>query len=258
VQKIKAYAWPSVVAVALALSLGLSAWNTIRPVPSPIPPVPIPAPLVEPTDENPLIVPAEITLPDRGMIRLPLKTLGTVRIALYPGTDKVLQVEQFGADVMLSRRSQVAEDVSLGLQVEHKGKVSQVVWVLVRLNLAPLPPPTPEPEPAPKPKPEPTPDASKVESAYVVICEDTSKRTPAEGKAITTIPGWLTARGHKFAHVSTKDPAFVSEGYKTVADAMGVPTVIVLDATAKDAQTPVATFRLNPATLEADLAKWVK
>jgi len=105
---------------------------------------------------------------------------------LYPGTDKVLQVEQFGVDVMLARRSQVAEDVSLGLQVEHKGKVSPVVWVLVRLNLAPLPPPTPEPEPAPKPKPEPTPVPIKADGLRVLIIYESSDSQDAKSVIFST------------------------------------------------------------------------
>ena len=153
-QRVLDWVWPAL----LATALGLGVVNFIRPTPTPVkPPEPKPAPLVEPTTDNPLIAPKEVVIPDRGMIRLPLKTLGAVRVVTYPGTEKHLQIEQFGGDILLSRRSQVAEDVYLGLQSDHGGKVGPVLWVLAKMGLAPQPPPTPEPEPEPKPDPKPKP-----------------------------------------------------------------------------------------------------
>jgi hypothetical protein len=148
--------YTTVAAIALALALG--GWSTWKTLPDSGPkPEPAPKPLIEPTDDRPLVVAEKVTIPDRGMIRLPLKTIGTVRVVEYPGVSKSLQVEQFGNDVLLSRRSQVAEDCYLGLQCEHKGAVGPVAWVMCDMGHAPLPPPTPEPDVEPKPKPEPKP-----------------------------------------------------------------------------------------------------
>jgi hypothetical protein len=154
--------YTTIAAIALALALG--GWSTWKTLPDAGPkPEPAPKPLIEPTDDRPLVVAEKVTIPDRGMIRLPLKTIGTVRVVEYPGISKSLQVEQFGNDVLLSRRSQVAEDCYLGLQCEHKGAVGPVAWVMCDMGHAPLPPPTPEPDVEPKPKPpEPKPEPAPI------------------------------------------------------------------------------------------------
>jgi hypothetical protein len=170
-------------AAGIALALLLGGWSTWRTLPDSTPPAPPePKPLVEPTDDRPLIVADKVVIPDRGMIRVPLKTIGAVRVVEYPGNSKHLQVEQFGNDVLLSRRSQVAENCYLGLQCEHKG-VGPVIWILADMGLAPLPPPTPEP-PEPKPPtppkpPEPKPDVIPSDGPRVLIVFE---RTPTGAK----------------------------------------------------------------------------
>jgi len=189
------------VAIAV-LALALGSWSTWKTFPDSGPkPEPQPKPLIEPTDERPLIVADKVVIPDRGMIRLPLKTLGTIRVVEYPGISKSLQVEQFGSDVLLSRRSQVAEDCYLGLQCEHKGSVGPVSWVLCEMNLAPLPPPTPEPKPEPKPEPEPKPDPAPIPGdglRLLIVAEMTSGGTQLSRKQQNEIFGadfqsWLNA-----------------------------------------------------------------
>lgn len=153
-------------------------------------------------------------------------------------------------------------DFDLGAIV--KGKVT---WWTIRSGKGPVPPPkpidppTPNPEPVDPPKPSPVvPQAPKV---AVVIVEDTSKRTVAEGKVIADpkVRGQLAAEGHRVIEFSIADPGYKDHGYEGYVKEVGLPAVIVFDATKiGQVSTPLTYFRL-PATgpeFDAAIRKAVK
>lgn len=95
------------------------------------------------------------------------------------------------------------------------------------------------------PEPKPSPSTTKV---CVVIVEESQARTPAQGKVIADsgLRKWLKDGGHQILTVDKDDPQSGAAGYGPYLT-QGLPTVILIDATATTPRKPLAYFQL-PAT----------
>lgn len=82
----------------------------------------------------------------------------------------------------------------------------------------------------------------------IVVVEETAKRTQQEGKVLfdKDFRTWLTANKGSIELLDYDNAQVATNGYKTYADKVGLPAVLVFDADVKGAQKPY-TFRL-PAT----------
>jgi len=117
--------------------------------------------------------------------------------------------------------------------------------------------PNPEPIPVdPTPAPKPPAPVAKIEQAYVVICEDLTKRTPAQGKAVLYLEKEVVSKGHKFAFVSVKDPEYEQSGYRPFAEKAGLPAVVIIDQ--QHPSTVAATIKLDPAKWPEQLGGIIK
>lgn len=100
----------------------------------------------------------------------------------------------------------------------------------------------------------PSPIVNKTEKAYIVVAEDGSKRTPAEGKTILDLEAKAVTHGHKFALVSVHDPEFKQSGYDVATKNVGLPAVLIFDA----GKLVTPAFKLDPETAAGQVGKWVK
>jgi hypothetical protein len=117
----------------------------------------------------------------------------------------------------------------------------------------PIKPDPVKPDPV-KPDPvKPQPTAGKV---CVVVVEESSLRTPAQADVMAdpAFRKWLADGGHKWAVVDKDDPQSGAAGYAPYVAATGLPTVIMIDATAATASKPLSVFKL-PATAAEFQAK---
>lgn len=119
-----------------------------------------------------------------------------------------------------------------------------------------------------KPKPNPVdpdptdpvvPTAGKV---IVVVVEETSQRTPAQGKVLADkgFRDWIKAGGHQFEIVEASDPVTAKNGYAPHAERVGLPAVLVFDAAATGASKPLSVFKLpdSASALQAKVKEVVK
>jgi hypothetical protein len=109
-----------------------------------------------------------------------------------------------------------------------------------------------KPDPV-KPDPVKPPVAGKV---CVVVVEESSLRTPAQADVMAdpAFRKWLADGGHQWAVVDKDDPQSGAAGYAPYVAATGLPTVILIDATAATASKPLSVFKL-PATAAEFQAK---
>lgn len=113
------------------------------------------------------------------------------------------------------------------------GEQTRVDFVVIVGDPANPKPPVPDPN---KPVPVPVPDPSTLLTApvYVIIVEESRNRTPAQGKVIVDTAAALTAAGQKFKLLDRNDPLVMSLALDKIADATGLPAVVVRDAKGVD------------------------
>lgn len=93
----------------------------------------------------------------------------------------------------------------------------------------------PSPDPTPDPKPKPDPKPGPVGTLYLVVIEETSKRTPEQAAVLNDAAFWrgLAARDVKWRLYDQDSPDLPGLGYLPDARLAGIPAVMVYDARGK-------------------------
>lgn len=108
--------------------------------------------------------------------------------------------------------------------------------------------------PRPPPKPDPDPKPTPVAAAWVIVVEQTEQRTPAVAAVLSDVAMWkrIEAKGVKWRVYDADSPDAKAKRYDAVAAPIGLPCVILLDATG----AVVGAYKLP--TKSADLEGLVK
>lgn len=113
---------------------------------------------------------------------------------------------------------------------EHT-RVDFVVVIGAPVDPNPIVPPIPGPTPKPAPV---DPTAFLTPPLYVIIVEETRNRTPAQGAVITQAAGAFALAGQKFKVFDRSDPTVTALALDKLADATGLPAVVVRDSKGVD------------------------
>jgi len=83
-------------------------------------------------------------------------------------------------------------------------------------------------EPEPKPQPKPVIDITKTEGAWIVVVEQTEKRTLEQAKLMRDLPFWksLESRGLKWRHYDYDADDAVE--FRKLSDDVGLPAVVII------------------------------
>lgn len=122
---------------------------------------------------------------------------------------------------------------------------SEILGIVLDVGTGPQPPPSPKPDPDP-----PGPDV-RAEKVWVIVVEKASDpRTPDTAKALND-PFWQTLKPkHEWRHYLTTSDTAIKNNYVKLADEVGYPAVLVLDAATGK---PLKKFKLTTAA-EIDAA----
>jgi len=124
------------------------AWAMGQPVPQ-APPIELP----EPSDKQPVVLPAVVEIAAGRMAKIEAKALGPLTIAYYPGIRDKADVVAFDKTIIFV--AQEAGIYWIGACTAVDGKVSQPVWVMIKVGIPPPPPPPIPPGPKPPVPPDP-------------------------------------------------------------------------------------------------------
>lgn len=131
---------------------------------------------------------------------------------------------------------------------------SQVLTKTIDTNVGPRPPPV-EPDPV-------EPVVKKASRVTVVICEDPLKRTVADAAVIndTGFRDFVKITGGSVEVLTVKDPVYVANNFKSYAEKVGLPAVLVFDADATGPSAPLSFFKLpnTPSAAITEVGKVVK
>lgn len=168
----------------------------------------------------------------------------------FLGPDGPFTEKTYVGPIHLYRIKPVEDGDSVLMVLPVGGGEQDLVERRIRAGLGPKPPP-----------PDVEPDAT-ARKLHVVVIEDTRERTPEQGALLfdAEMRAWLKAGGHEIDVLSHRDEAVVSNGFKTYADRVGYPAVLVFDLDVKTAQKPLKEFRLSgdAKKFQAELKKLVK
>jgi len=162
------------------------------------------------------------------------------------------------AFLMDTRGLEPGEYAFVAVAASKTGEQTRVRFV-VAIGARPKPP---GPDPRPKPDPEPSP-ARTAARLWLVVIEDTAKRTPEQGKAVSSpdLRKWVESGGHELEIVSSKDSAIDANGYGPYIKTVSAPAVLlVMDRDQPGPQVPLAVVPL-PSTadgIKGEASKWLK
>lgn len=111
--------------------------------------------LPEPTKEIPVVFPAMVEAKVGRAVKIEGKSLGPITLAHYPGIRDASDV--FAWDKTIVFVSNKEGIYWVGICTDVEGKVSQPIWVMIKVGIPPPLPPGPKPPNPPDPQPNPAP-----------------------------------------------------------------------------------------------------
>lgn len=107
----------------------------------------------QPSKVKPIILPSDLTIDQGKMVEINAKSIGSITWIIDPGTRSKFDIKEHTNYLLINANT--SGEYYFGAVTLNESKISEPVWILIKVNssLPPVPNPVPNPVPTPNPVP---------------------------------------------------------------------------------------------------------